>query len=49
MLARIKQGSTWAAIAAACGTLSVNAPTGAQPYLWGLAAFSTLLGVLLAS
>lgn len=47
MLSRIKEPSTWAALAAAFGAMSAGAPSGAQTYLWGATAVCTVLGILL--
>jgi hypothetical protein len=47
MIARLKEPSTWAALAAAFGALSAGAPAAAQSYLWGGTAVCTLLGILM--
>lgn len=47
MITRLKEPSTWAALAAAFGAMSAGAPAVAAPYLWGATAVCTLLGILL--
>jgi hypothetical protein len=47
MLNRLSEPSTWAALAAAFGTMSAGAPAGAAPYLWAATALCTVAGILL--
>jgi hypothetical protein len=47
ILHRFAEASTWAALAAAFGTISAGAPPEMKPYLWGAASVCVLLGVLL--
>lgn len=47
MIDRLKEPSTWAALAAAFGTMSAGAPAVAAPYLWAATAVCTIAGILL--